>query len=90
MLLHLKVKYNETIFLLLTWLPLVCATTGKRKACKDCSCGLAEELAGETKISAVNSANAKSSCGNVSYLNIDRIYLMYKMLFFPVLFGGCI
>ncbi|KAK9709192.1 Glutathione S-transferase, C-terminal domain [Popillia japonica] len=41
----------------------VCATTGKRKACKDCSCGLAEELAGESKIAA-NSANAKSSCGN--------------------------
>ncbi|KAI4470435.1 anamorsin [Holotrichia oblita] len=42
----------------------VCATTGKRKACKDCSCGLAEELAGEAKTNAVNSANAKSSCGS--------------------------
>lgn len=41
----------------------VCTTTGKRKACKDCSCGLAEELAGE-KIASVNSENAKSSCGN--------------------------
>ena len=43
----------------------VCATTGKRKACKDCSCGLAEELAGEKGASkAVDSANAKSSCGS--------------------------
>ncbi|XP_057326689.1 anamorsin homolog [Microplitis mediator] len=38
----------------------VCGTTGKRKACKDCSCGLAEEL-GETTIGL---KNEKSSCGN--------------------------
>ncbi|GJQ67940.1 hypothetical protein Trydic_g16697 [Trypoxylus dichotomus] len=42
----------------------VCSTTGKRKACKDCSCGLAEELAGEAKPNVINSANAKSSCGS--------------------------
>ncbi|KAK5642235.1 hypothetical protein RI129_008402 [Pyrocoelia pectoralis] len=43
----------------------VCGTTGKRKACKDCSCGLAEELDAEalSKIP-VNSAEAKSSCGS--------------------------
>ncbi|XP_065160145.1 anamorsin homolog isoform X2 [Atheta coriaria] len=38
----------------------VCGTTGKRKACKDCSCGLAEELAGEKP--AVDLP--KSSCGS--------------------------
>uniref|UniRef100_A0A6B2E4Z9 Anamorsin homolog n=1 Tax=Phlebotomus kandelakii TaxID=1109342 RepID=A0A6B2E4Z9_9DIPT len=39
----------------------VCGTTGKRKACKDCSCGLAEELNGQQK----NTADApKSSCGS--------------------------
>ncbi|CAH2039488.1 unnamed protein product, partial [Iphiclides podalirius] len=36
----------------------VCATTGKRKACADCSCGLVEELRGETK------ETPKSSCGS--------------------------
>ncbi|XP_071573490.1 anamorsin homolog [Temnothorax nylanderi] len=38
----------------------VCATTGKRKACKDCSCGLAEELSGKD---APENA-VKSSCGS--------------------------
>ncbi|XP_012269231.1 anamorsin homolog [Athalia rosae] len=38
----------------------VCATSGKRKACKDCSCGLAEELAEETTVPKVG----KSSCGS--------------------------
>ncbi|XP_044755591.1 anamorsin homolog [Coccinella septempunctata] len=44
----------------------VCGTTGKRKACKNCSCGLAEELAAEVKSgNVVDSSDApKSSCGN--------------------------
>ncbi|CAG2111542.1 unnamed protein product [Medioppia subpectinata] len=43
----------------------VCATTKERKACANCSCGLAEELESEA-IDKVreNSQNAKSSCGN--------------------------
>ncbi|XP_055546259.1 anamorsin homolog [Wyeomyia smithii] len=42
----------------------VCETTGKRKACKDCSCGLAEELEAETKKSIVQNTGIKSSCGS--------------------------
>ncbi|KAF7266109.1 hypothetical protein GWI33_020534 [Rhynchophorus ferrugineus] len=44
----------------------VCGTTGKRKACKDCSCGLAEELAVEAQSGkVVDTKDApKSSCGN--------------------------
>jgi len=40
----------------------VCGTSGKRKACKDCSCGLAEELSGEKAQS--NVPPVKSSCGS--------------------------
>lgn len=42
----------------------VCSTTGKRKACKDCSCGLAEELEAEKIGEKPNTDTAKSSCGN--------------------------
>lgn len=41
----------------------VCGTTGKRKACKDCSCGLAEELGNEAKPKILENA-PKSSCGS--------------------------
>uniref|UniRef100_A0A2M3ZIR8 Anamorsin homolog n=1 Tax=Anopheles braziliensis TaxID=58242 RepID=A0A2M3ZIR8_9DIPT len=42
----------------------VCGTTGKRKACKDCSCGLAEELDAEAKGKAITDPAPKSSCGS--------------------------
>uniref|UniRef100_A0A182NGL8 Anamorsin homolog n=1 Tax=Anopheles dirus TaxID=7168 RepID=A0A182NGL8_9DIPT len=42
----------------------VCGTTGKRKACKDCSCGLAEELDAEAKGKSIPDTTQKSSCGS--------------------------
>lgn len=46
--------------------PTVCGTTGVRKACKNCSCGLAEELAAEGG-KKEESTTKTSSCGNVSW-----------------------
>lgn len=43
----------------------VCGTTGVRKACKDCSCGLAEELDSESGVKS-SAPTQKSSCGSVS------------------------
>lgn len=46
----------------------VCLTTGKRKACKDCSCGLGEELEAEKNATSIASnPQVNSSCGSVSY-----------------------
>lgn len=39
----------------------VCGTTGKKKACKDCSCGLAEDLADGK---AITTKSVNSSCGS--------------------------
>ena len=52
----------------------MCGTTGKRKACKDCSCGLAEELEAEKK---KDTSVAKSSCGSVS-LTFSKLLLIYS------------
>ncbi|CAG8453817.1 6246_t:CDS:2 [Scutellospora calospora] len=41
-----------------------CETSGKRKACKSCSCGLAEELEKEKELAAQQTQQFKSSCGS--------------------------
>lgn len=43
----------------------VCGTTGQRKACKNCACGLKEELEGEEQVKKEEERkNFKSSCGS--------------------------
>lgn len=56
----------------------VCGTTGKRKACKDCSCGLAEELDNEKKSNAPATENAKSSCGSVRKRFFNQISIKLR------------
>ena len=57
---------------------LVCGTTGKRKACKDCSCGLKEELEAGTE---PTPKSVTSSCGSVSYCNFIRQFQVYISCF---------
>lgn len=60
----------------------VCSTTGKRKACKDCSCGLAEELDAEAKGANIDpNPTQKSSCGSVNILDFVR-YFFYNSCFY--------
>lgn len=42
----------------------VCATTQKRKACKNCTCGLAEELEQEATENIEKNKSSTSACGN--------------------------
>lgn len=58
----------------------MCATTKKAKACKNCTCGLAEELeTNQQKETKPDTSNAKSSCGNVGIIIltyiINEVYL---------------
>lgn len=69
----------------------VCGTTGKRKACKDCSCGLAEELDAEKNgKETVDTANAKSSCGSVREPKSGIAYPSNDSLPLSVLLGRCL
>ena len=57
----------------------VCGTTGKRKACKDCSCGLREELDAGNE---VKKKDFTSSCGSC-YLG--DAFRFVRQLFNPIL-----
>lgn len=64
------------------------STSGVRKACKNCSCGLAQEL--EKEEHAAASQNVKSSCGSVSVkeFHIEVFFLLYvRFLLFQCYLG---
>lgn len=68
----------------------VCSTTGKRKACKDCSCGLADELEAEAKGASIDpNPTQKSSCGSVSFNLIKPLELIHVDLNLSVLSRRC-
>ena len=54
-------------FLIIIFLTVDCGTgtDGKRKDCKNCTCGLADELDAEAAGKKPDTQNATSSCGNV-------------------------
>lgn len=52
------------------------AALGKKKACKNCSCGLKEaEEEAEASGKVLETSAAKSACGNVSFLMNDRFLM---------------
>ena len=58
----------------------VCGTTGKRKACKDCSCGLSEELAAGKE---PTTKSFTSSCGSC-YLGDAFRSVDYRARHYPI------
>ena len=66
----------------------VCGTTKQRKACADCSCGLAEELENEA-IEQIkkNTQNTKSSCGNVCQPIYLPLLPFANYILFSVIWG---
>lgn len=66
----------------------VCGTTGKRKACKDCSCGLAEELANEAR--PAGPPAGKSSCGSVRNLDYSFFKFSFALVIHKVKLEYCI
>lgn len=57
----------------------------KKRACKDCNCGLAEELAGGKDAAETVNDLPKSSCGSVSFV-VLFFYLLFWSLFFGLVF----
>lgn len=57
-----------------------CGPQAKKKACKNCSCGLKEveeqEAASSSENTVIDTINAKSSCGSVRTLMLACIYLI--------------
>lgn len=53
--------------------------TGKKKACKNCTCGLAEELDAEKSGVKLKSKTVTSACGSVSVLHCANLIYMYLL-----------
>uniref|UniRef100_A0A1A9V785 Fe-S cluster assembly protein DRE2 n=1 Tax=Glossina austeni TaxID=7395 RepID=A0A1A9V785_GLOAU len=56
---------------------LVSGTTGKRRACKNCTCGLADELQAEKQKSHVKSQNANIQLWQCNFFFVEHSYFVY-------------
>lgn len=70
----------------------VCGPAAKKKACKDCTCGLKEEEAkGISSSEVIDTTAVKSSCGNVTFYFFPFYVLISPCFFYfyLVLFRRC-
>ena len=57
-----------------------CGAEKTRKACKNCSCGLAEELDEEARTKKAEQGNGNSSCGNVCLIVVLGVKILITII----------